>query len=199
MPMSIAWPVGATLAGRWLYKVGAKRTFVIGSILVVLSSAWLLAIELHSPYWYFVGIMIVMGYGMGWVVTPATVTIQTAVGWQMRGAATGSNQLARSLGQTIGVTIYGSLFNTDVMHYAAQHPGSGITQRQLSGLLDAVSGGGASTTNLPGTVRTFVDQTLAYALHHIFVWMFAVAALAFVISWWLPSHKRILEQQKQVA
>lgn len=199
MPMSIAWPLGATLAGRWLYRVGAKRTFVIGSILVVLSGAWLLAIELNSPYWYFVGIMIVMGYGMGWVVTPATVMIQTSVGWEMRGAATGSNQLARSLGQTIGVTIFGSLFNSDVAKYAASHPSAGVSQGQLDGLLDEVSGGGALSANLSASVHTFISDTLAYALHHIFIWMFAVSALSFLLSWCLPTHKRLMEQQKQVA
>ncbi|MCO7124348.1 MFS transporter [Sporolactobacillus shoreicorticis] len=111
MPMSLAWPLGAALAGRYMYQVGSKRTAVIGTILVTLGGIWLAALSLGSPYWYFVGIMIVIGFGMGYAMTPTTVLVQSAVGWSMRGAATASNMLMRSVGQTVGIAVFGTIFN----------------------------------------------------------------------------------------
>ena len=55
--------------------------------------------------------MIVIGFGMGCSFTPLTVLVQSAVGWNLRGAATASNTFSRSLGQTVGVAAFGTVFN----------------------------------------------------------------------------------------
>lgn len=111
MPMSFAWPLASTLAGRLMYRIGSKTTAVFGAVLIVAGSAWLLLVRTGSPYWYFVGVMIVIGFGMGCSFTPLTVLVQSAVGWNLRGAATASNTFSRSLGQTVGVAVFGTVFN----------------------------------------------------------------------------------------
>jgi len=111
MPMSFAWPLASTLAGQFMYKIGSKTTAVFGAVLIMAGSAWLLLVHTGSPYWYFVGIMIVIGFGMGCSFTPLTVLVQSAVGWNLRGAATASNTFSRSLGQTVGVAVLGTVFN----------------------------------------------------------------------------------------
>lgn len=114
MPMTLAWPFAANMAGRMMYRAGTKATIVAGSVIVVGGVAWLMAVTMNSPYWYWVGILIVVGFGMGLLTTPAMVMIQAAVGWQTRGVATSTNALLRSLGQTVGVAVFGTVFN----HYA---------------------------------------------------------------------------------
>ncbi|EPZ50918.1 MULTISPECIES: MDR family MFS transporter [Alicyclobacillus] len=196
MPMSIAWPLGSTLAGRYMYKMGTKATTMVGAVLVVLGGAWTLAISLHSPYWYFVGLMIVVGFGMGYSITPTTVMIQSAVGWQMRGAATASNTFVRSLGQTVGVTIFGTIFNTATASYAQSHLPKSVNAHDLNQLIsDAGTSGG---TKIPTQLVDVVHQTLAHAIHLIFIVMFAIAIVNFVIALWLPSHQKVMEQQKSV-
>ncbi|MDP4128479.1 MAG: MDR family MFS transporter [Bacillota bacterium] len=111
MPMSFAWPLASTLAGRFMYQIGSKITAVFGAVLIMAGSAWLLLVHTGSPYWYFVGVMIVVGFGMGCSFTPLTVLVQSAVGWNLRGAATASNTFSRSLGQTVGIAVLGTVFN----------------------------------------------------------------------------------------
>jgi EmrB/QacA subfamily drug resistance transporter len=111
MPMSIAWPIAATLVGRLMYKIGIKTSVLFGSIIVIAGCAWMAGLQLDSPYGYWVGILVLLGFGMGFVTTPSTVMIQSAVGWQMRGVATATNSLLRSLGQTVGVAVFGTIFN----------------------------------------------------------------------------------------
>jgi len=55
--------------------------------------------------------MIVIGFGMGCSFIPLTVLVQSAVGWNLRGAATASNTFSRSLGQTVGIAVLGTVFN----------------------------------------------------------------------------------------
>lgn len=180
-----------------MYKIGSKLTALIGVILVSLGTCWTLAVQLNSPYWYFVGLMIVIGFGMGYAMTPTTVLIQSAVGWQMRGAATASNSFVRSLGQTIGITILGSMFNTSVTNYAKAHMPANAGQHagNISHFLQS-SGGGLA--KIPPAMRQFMDQALAHAIHQIFMVIFIVAVASLVATLFLPSHQRVMQQQKQV-
>jgi EmrB/QacA subfamily drug resistance transporter len=198
MPMSFAWPLASTLAGRYMYKIGSKLTSLIGVILVVLGTAWTLSIQLESPYWYFVGLMIVIGLGMGYTVTPTTVLIQSAVGWQMRGAATASNTFVRSLGQTIGITILGSLFNSSTSKYAVAHIQGGTHAGNITSLLQSSGGQSAAMAKIPSAMRELINQTLAHALHQIFIVIFIIAVATLIATLFLPSHQKVMEQQKQV-
>nr|WP_273387124.1 MDR family MFS transporter [Cohnella zeiphila] len=111
MPMSLAWPLASNLAGRLMYKVGMKATVVWGAALVAGGAVWLSALELGSPYWFWVCILSILGFGMGFISNPTTVMVQSSVGWEMRGVATAANSLLRSLGQTVGVAVFGTIFN----------------------------------------------------------------------------------------
>ncbi|MCF8566493.1 MFS transporter [Alicyclobacillus tolerans] len=190
MPMSLAWPLGATFAGRYMYKIGSKTTTVIGSVLITAGASWLMAVELGSPYWYFVGLMVVIGLGMGYATTPTTVLVQSAVGWQMRGAATASNTFTRSLGQTVGVALFGTLFNrvlTNSMEsglHGAWHGGN------VSNLLNS-----SSSVHVPPAVLHALHNALAQGLHVVFVVVFAIAVLNLFATATLPSHRKVMEQQ----
>lgn len=199
MPMSLAWPLAATFGGRYMYRIGSKRTTLIGVILVALGTGWTLAIQLDSPYWYFVGLMIVLGLGMGYAITPTTVMIQASVGWQMRGAATASNSFVRSLGQTIGITILGSMFNSSVAKYAASHlPDNAGDAETINNLLQTNGEAGNNLTNIPPELMDFVNQSLAHGIHLIFIVIFVIAVAALISALFLPSHEKVLELQKRI-
>jgi EmrB/QacA subfamily drug resistance transporter len=194
MPMSIAWPLGATFAGRYMYKIGSKFTAVIGAILIALGGTWLLSLELGSPYWYFVGIMIVIGLGMGYATTPTTVLVQSAVGWQMRGAATASNTFTRSIGQTVGVAIFGTIFNNSLITYGKEHSnGAWSGGGNISNVLNS-----GAINKLPANIIDMIHQALAHGLHLVFILVFFLGAANLVVTLFLPSHKKVMEQQKQV-
>lgn len=111
MPMSIAWPLASNVVGRMMYKIGAKASVVTGAFIVVAGAAWLTALEIGSPYGYWVCILSLIGFGMGFIVTPTTVIVQSSVGWELRGVATSTISLLRSLGQTVGVAVFGTIYN----------------------------------------------------------------------------------------
>jgi EmrB/QacA subfamily drug resistance transporter len=154
MPMSLAWPLASTLAGRFMYSIGSKTTAIFGAVLVAAGSGWLVLVNVSSPYWYFVGAMIVIGFGMGCSLTPLTVLIQSAVGWNLRGAATASNTFSRSLGQTLGIAVFGTVFNSALRNGMAQ------------------------------------------SLHSIFILVFAISIITLLVSTALPSHSKVMLQQK---
>lgn len=111
MPMSLAWPLASNIAGRLMYRVGVKASIVFGSSLVMAGSIWLIALQMNSPYVFWIGILVLIGLGMGFVATPSTVVVQSVVGWEKRGVANASSMLARALGQTVGIAVFGTIYN----------------------------------------------------------------------------------------
>jgi EmrB/QacA subfamily drug resistance transporter len=118
MPMSIAWPIAANLSGRLMFKVGTKAFMLTGAAIVSAGALWLSLLQVNSPYVYIVFILLVIGFGMGCMTTPAMVTIQNSVGWEKRGVATSTNSLMNALGQTVSIAVYGMLFNHAVAEKA---------------------------------------------------------------------------------
>ncbi|CAH0122164.1 MULTISPECIES: MDR family MFS transporter [unclassified Paenibacillus] len=114
MPMSLAWPLASNLAGRLMYRLGVKASIVFGSSLVLAASIWLIALQMNSPYVFWIGILVLFGLGMGFVATPSTVVVQSVVGWEQRGVANASSMLFRAMGQTVGITVFGTIYNQHV-------------------------------------------------------------------------------------
>ncbi|WP_026973696.1 MDR family MFS transporter [Alicyclobacillus contaminans] len=194
MPLSIAWPIGATLAGRYMYRVGSKLTAVAGTLLITAGAIWLACITLVSPAWMFVAVMVLSGLGMGYATTPITVLIQSAVGWNLRGAATASSTFVRSLGQTVGIAILGTMFNQSLASYAKAHlqHQNGIPQGDVSTVLQP-----AAVQRLPQNVQNLLHQVLAHGLHTVFVAMLVGAILSVVAVAFMPLHRTIMKQQVQ--
>lgn len=191
MPMSLAWPLASALAGQFMYRIGSKTTVVFGAVLIAAGSGWLLLVNMVSPYWYFVGVMIVIGFGMGCSSTPLTVLIQSAVGWHLRGAATASNTFSRSLGQTVGIAVFGTVFNGALNRYVQSHVQGSWQSEDISTALTA-----GANANIPAGVLEQLQTGMAQSLHSIFSLVFVIAIVTLLISAVLPSHNQIMEQQK---
>lgn len=189
-PMSIGWPVAATLCGRLMYKAGSKLMAVVGGVFLVGGCVWLTAVSATSPYWFLVVIMVVIGMGMGFSMTPFTVLIQSAVPWGSRGAATASNTFMRSLGQTIGIAVYGTMFNHYIQKHAAQQFAGSRVPKNFSNLLTP-----GSTANIPKKLAGAVHVVLSSTIHDVFVGVLITSILTFFAILLLPRHKTVLAQQ----
>ncbi|WP_139492312.1 MDR family MFS transporter [Brevibacillus dissolubilis] len=112
LPMSIGWPIAASLGGRMLVRSGYKRATMIGLLLLILGYSLLSLVNQQSPVWMIPLVMFIIGAGFGYSMTAITISVQSSVGWQQRGVATGTLQFTRIVGQTVGVAVLGAVFNT---------------------------------------------------------------------------------------
>ncbi|MBA4543418.1 MULTISPECIES: MDR family MFS transporter [Thermoactinomyces] len=185
LPMSIGWPIGATLGGRLMLKVGPRKTAVLGLILILAGNVSLAFISQTTPDWVLSVIMLIIGFGFGFSMTVYTVIVQSSVGWNLRGAATASNTFLRSLGQTIGVAVFGTLFNHYMKVFMMGHAEvKNINVSDLNRLLDPHNIG-----QIPSSVMKTMREALVYGLHHIFLILVGIAVLALLFVFRLPSSK----------
>jgi hypothetical protein len=112
----------------------------------------------------------------------------------MRGAATASNTFTRSIGQTVGVAIFGTIFNNSLITYGKEHSnGAWSGGGNISDVLNS-----GAINKLPANIIDMIHQALAHGLHLVFILVFFLGAANLVVTLFLPSHKKVMEQQKQV-
>lgn len=107
LPMSTTWPFGAVIAGKWLTKTSMGRIAITGISIIVVGCMGLVLFDANTVLIWMMVITGILGFGFGLSLTVFTVAIQSSVNWNMRGAAMGSNNLMRNLGQAIGIAVSG--------------------------------------------------------------------------------------------
>jgi MFS family permease len=98
-----------------MLKLGYRAVALLGTLIIAAGSVGLATLDQTSPLWVVLLAVGIVGLGMGLSVVNFTISVQSAVPWEQRGAATSINQFFRSIGQAIGVTALGAVFNLQMV------------------------------------------------------------------------------------
>ena len=116
--LTIGWPISAALAGRLYLSIGFRATGLIGVALAAAGALVLVGWDPAGSLWHIALGCLLIGFGMGWVAAPALVVAQSSVAWGDRGVADGRKRVARSVGFTVFVSVFGAMVNA----VAGDHP-----------------------------------------------------------------------------
>lgn len=162
-PASIFWFVGSLILGRLMDRLNIRIIFLIFLAITIVGGASLLVIY-PSTSWVFIFILSgVIGVGLGGAVVLGTIATQRSVPENQLGVATSFNQLVKTLGSSIMVSIFGLILNTQNR--------AGLTQAHLlskSSLMnDLVDASKAKT--IPSTLLDTMRNILFNSIHTIFI------------------------------
>ncbi len=177
---AVGWPIAAVVARKMYRKVSLQTTLRIGSVLLVIGASFLpFLTPQSSPLIAGLGSFII-GFGMGFMIVTCIIMIQGSVSWQQRGSATAANVFSRTLGQTLGAVVLGSLLNYGLHSFSKDTPVDTEAVRQL---LE----GGRTSSGLAN--QELVVNALAHGLNLAFwcVLIFAVATM--VLASFIPNRK----------
>jgi EmrB/QacA subfamily drug resistance transporter len=111
VPLSLGWPVAATLAGWLLYRFGYRPFAVLGAALAAAGCGLLASASAGGGVRPVMLAMLLVGLGLGFMSTPYLLAVQNAVPWNRRGVATGTVQFFRTIGGAIAVAALGAVLN----------------------------------------------------------------------------------------
>ena len=178
--MTVGWPIGAAIGGRFLMRVGFRRTAIAGMGLTALGQFGFLLLDRESSTFLAAASMTVVGLGFGFSSVGFTISVQNSVGWADRGVATASLQFFRSIGGSVGVAIMGTIMAFRMQRLLDQY---GLAGR---------AGGASALLNpearraLPPDVLVALQLGMTDAVHSAF-WVLAVAAVAGLVAvLWFP-------------
>lgn len=116
-PMSLSWLLTSVILAKALLKQGEKVVIAFSTFILLLSCILLLTLKVNSSLILVIIYAFIMGFGFGGGFNTMTIVVQSSVDYSKRGAATACNSLLRTLGQTIGISIFGSIFNLNILNY----------------------------------------------------------------------------------
>lgn len=105
------WNLMSVPAGKLIVRYGYKNLIVVGIFLLTLSMVFLFFMGEQMGFWLLTLDMFFLGLGFGLSMTCFIIGVQEAVGWNQRGISTSIQMFARSIGQTVGVTLIGWMMN----------------------------------------------------------------------------------------
>ncbi|KAI9289662.1 major facilitator superfamily domain-containing protein [Umbelopsis sp. AD052] len=111
-----------------------------------------------------VGFMIVCGFGMGWYLQGIIISAQAASRKEDLPVTTGLISFCRSLGGSIGVTVFGSVFNNALLHTLPKD----VPNISESVVAAALSQNQAILSTLPEATRNAIANASVDALRYVF-------------------------------
>jgi EmrB/QacA subfamily drug resistance transporter len=173
---SVVWTIGSIFGGRLMIRTSYRVAGLVGSVILLAGTAVLLALEpARGPLWAAAGAA-TLGLGMGFCNTTFIVSVQTAVAWGERGAATASNLFMRTIGQALGAALFGAVLTTGI---ARQVPEAGAAVNRLlqPGARDSL--GDAMAARLV--------EAFAASMHFAYFIVGGLALVVLAFSWRIPA------------
>jgi EmrB/QacA subfamily drug resistance transporter len=187
LPSTVVIMITAPIAGRLADRVGSRPLMTIGLVLVSFSLFWLTGITTHSTYGFLSVSFVVMGLGMGLVMSPMSTAAMNSVDRTKAGVASGVLSMTRMVGGTFGVAVMGAIIATlgrSHLTTLLPHVSAATRSKLASGL-----GSGASGAGLPAGVRAAMSQTYVYALSNALYVAGAISLLGALLAWTLVTAK----------
>ena len=204
MPMMLGWVVASTISGQALSRLGGHyRVQALVGLAVMAAGMFLLSrITVDSSSGRAVFDIVVMGLGLGIALPLFVIAVQNAVPYRIMGAATASVQFFRSIGQTVGLAIFGSIMAShfasnvvrltqsdikevigpDALTRLTSHPEALMDSSAMTQLRDMFGQQGAEMAER--FVRV-LKESLTMAISDVFVIGTAALAVAFVVTLFL--------------
>jgi EmrB/QacA subfamily drug resistance transporter len=154
------------IAGRLTDKIGPRIPLTVGLLLVAVSMFWQSRIDVHTSYGFLVGAFIVLGLGIGFVMSPMSTAGMNAVAREKAGVASGVLTMSRMVGGTFGVAVMGALVTTvgrSKIDELLPNTSDSLRDRLTEGLGAGAVPGGA-TARVAGAVREAFVSALSTGL-----------------------------------
>lgn len=179
-PMSVSWLLASFILGKCIIKYGEKTIILVSSGILLASVALLPTLGINSPLVLVLIYAAIMGFGFGGAFTTLTIVVQESVEYNKRGAAIATNSLIRTLGQTIGVSVLGSVFNFYIIQYFLGKDIHGVDPGNLY----------KASSNAVTVTAEQIKLSLNSSLHVLFYILIGISALSFILSIVMPKIER---------
>ena len=163
LPSTVMIMFIAPMAGRLADRVGPRVLITFGLLAVSGALFWQSFLKVDSGYGFLLPGFVLMGIGMGFVMSPMSTAAMNAVDAAKAGVASGTLSMSRMVGGTFGVAVLGALVASLGRAKIDQLlPAVGAGRRQA--LADSLGGSGGSASD--PRVGHALREAFVYALSH---------------------------------
>ncbi len=182
LPSTLLLVVLGPLAGRLTDRVGPRPLMSLG--LVIVSSAVFIqsGITVHTSYLRLLPGFMLMGIGIGLVMSPMSTAAMNSVDRTKSGAASGVLSMSRMVGGTFGVAVMGALIST-IGRSKIDSSLPQLSSHARGKLANSLGEGGVQGHGLPAHVISAVHEAFVSALGTGLAISGAVTLCAAALAW----------------
>lgn len=193
LPSTLVIMVVGPIAGRLADRIGPRPLMSLGLVFCSISMFSQSFLRPDTPYSTLAIAFVLIGVGMGLVMSPMSTAAMNAVDQDKAGAASGVLSMSRMVGGTFGVAVIGALVTTlghDRLTELLPRAASG----QIDQLVDALATGGHG---IPGPAGVAVQTAFLDAVNASMKLGAAFALVGAVVAWLLIDAVPPLERARQ--
>jgi EmrB/QacA subfamily drug resistance transporter len=184
LPMMVSSVVTATIGAILMNKLSYRNIMLAASILLILGVALLTTLSLTTPRFIVTIYMIITGLGIGASFSVLGNAVIHHFENAQRGAANATFAFIRSLGMTIGITIFGIIQR----NIFTRLDGSMSDPRELLSQ--------AGRAKIPAPMLDKITAALSTSIAHTFVWAIVPAGLAFAFVLYMSKERLIIPNKE---
>jgi Na+/melibiose symporter-like transporter len=167
-------------SGQVISRTGRYKIFPVVGMALAIVGMWLLStMDVATSRTVSSGYMFVLGAGIGLVMQVMVLATQNSVNRSDLGTATAAVSFFRSVGGSLGVSLFGALFNTRLAGELARDLPQGV---HVDG---AVSNSVSAIRSLPAAVRSVYESAYADSLTYVFAIAVPILIAGFVATLFL--------------
>ncbi len=184
LPMVLGLLLTSVASGQLISRFGRYKVYpIIGTAAVTVALYLLSRLTGTTPAPIMDAYYFLLGFGLGLVLQVLVIAVQNSADYADLGTATSSVTFFRTIGGAFGVAIFGSVFSNrlaanlaSALHGAVLPPGFSPAAAQANP---------AVLRRLPPALRAAIQHAYTLSLHTVFLGAVPVAAVAFVLAWFL--------------
>ncbi len=182
LPSTLILVVLGPLAGRLTDRVGPRPLMTLGLVVVSAALFTQSGITVHTSYLRLLPGFVLMGIGIGLVMSPMSTAAMNSVDRTKSGAASGVLSMSRMVGGTFGVAVMGALIAT-LGRSKIDDSLPQLPAHSRGALANSLGAGGGSGHGLPANVVSAVHEAFVSALGTGLAISAALTLCAAVLAW----------------
>lgn len=195
LPMMLGSVVSAQLGGFLTSKMSYRNIMIISGVITIIGMFLLTTLTPETKRFVLTLYMIITGFGVGFSFSVLQMAAIHNFGIEQRGSATSTSNFVRSLGMTIGITVFGmiqkNIFSNE-MDEAFKGMGPIPNTIDPNAILNE-----EARSHIPVEILENITTPLSTSIVHTFMWGLVPAGLAFLFIFLLGKEKMVFNKRQK--
>ncbi|WP_312092900.1 MDR family MFS transporter [Niallia sp.] len=184
LPMMVTSSIGAASGGALANKLSYKTIMIFSAILMGIGTFLLGTLDPETPRYLVTFYMMIVGLGVGPSFSILGMASLQKADPRQRGIASSTSNFLRSLGMTLGITIFGIIqrntFTSGLPEMMQQNAQENDSRNILSP---------EARAHIPADILKQITQVLSDSISSTFLWTFVPLAISFIFILYMSNEK----------